>query len=45
MANISKLIAEGTTTAKELESTIGGLGHLALVVPAVHHFLSHLQKL
>ncbi len=33
------------TTAKELESTIGQLGHLALVVPGVHHFLSRLPEL
>jgi hypothetical protein len=44
-ANINKLIADGTSTAKELESTIGRLGHLALVVPGVHHFLSHLREL
>jgi hypothetical protein len=43
--NVSKLIVEGTTTAKELESTIGQLGHLALVVPGVHHFLSRLREL
>ena len=40
--NINKLIADGTSTAKELESTIRQIGHLALVVPGVHHFLSHL---
>jgi hypothetical protein len=40
--NISKLIAEGTTTAKELKLTTGQPGHLALVVPGVHHFLCHL---
>jgi hypothetical protein len=43
--NVSKLIAEGTTTTKELELMIGQLGHLALVVPGVHHFLSHHQEL
>ena len=31
--------------AKALESTIGRLGHLALVVPGVHHFLSRLREL
>jgi hypothetical protein len=44
-SNVSKLITKGTTTAKELESTIGQLGHLALVVPGVHHFLSRLREL
>jgi hypothetical protein len=39
-ANVNKLIAEGITTTKELKSTIGHLGHLALVVPGVHHFLA-----
>ena len=29
----------------ELESTIGRQGHLALVIPFVHHFLSRLQEL
>jgi hypothetical protein len=43
--NVSKPIAKGATTAIELESTIGQLGHLALVVPGVHHFLSRLQEL
>jgi hypothetical protein len=45
MTNINKLIAKGTTTAEELKSTIGQLGHLVLVVPGVHHFLSRLQEL
>ncbi len=42
---MNKLIAEGTTIAKELESMIGRLRHLVLVVPGVHHFLSRLQEL
>jgi hypothetical protein len=45
MTNASKLIAKGAITAKEHESMIGQLGHLALVVPGVHHFLSRLQEL
>jgi hypothetical protein len=45
MMNINKLLVEGLSTAKELESTIGWLGHLALVVPGVHHFLSRLREL
>jgi hypothetical protein len=43
--NISTLLVKGTTTAKELKSMIRHLGHLALVVPGVQHFLSHLQEL
>jgi hypothetical protein len=43
--NISQLLLNGTTTAKELKSTIGCLGHLTLVVPGVHNFLSRLRDL
>ena len=39
-ANVNKLIADGTTAAKELKLSIGCLGHLVLVVPGVHHFLA-----
>jgi hypothetical protein len=42
---INKLLVEGLSTAKELKSTIGRLGHLALVVPGVHQFLSRLREL
>jgi hypothetical protein len=42
---INKLLVEGWSTAKELEPTIGRLGHLALVVPEVHHFLTRLREL
>jgi hypothetical protein len=31
--------------AKELESTIGQLGHITLVVPGVHNLLSLIQEL
>ena len=34
-----------TTTTKEVESTIGRLGHFTLVVPGVHNFLSCLRDL
>ncbi len=43
--DVNQLLAAGTTTAKELELTIGYLGHLALVVPGVYHFLSRLCKI
>jgi hypothetical protein len=42
---INKLLVKGSSTTKELESTIGRLGHLTLVVPGVHHFLSRLREL
>ncbi len=42
---INKLLVEGSSTAKELELTIGRLDHLILVVPEVHHFLSRLREL
>jgi hypothetical protein len=42
---INKILANGSSTATELESTIGRLGHLALAVPGVHHFLSRLREL
>jgi hypothetical protein len=45
MMGISQLLVEGSTTAKELESTIGRLGHLVLVMPGVHHFLGLLCEL
>ena len=43
--DINHLLAAGTTTTKELELTVGQLGHLALVVPGVYHFLSRLREL
>ena len=43
--NVSQLLLNETTTAKELESIIGRLGHLSLVVPGVHNFLSRLRDL
>jgi hypothetical protein len=44
-STINKLLVDGLSTAKELELTIGQLGHLALVVPGVHHFHSCLREL
>ncbi len=43
--DVSQLLDDRTTTAKALKSTIGRLGHLTLVVPGVHHFLSRLREL
>lgn len=44
-AEILDMIVEGEVPTTHLESTIGRLGHLALVLPLVHHFLSRLQEL
>ena len=43
--NVNQLLAARTTTAKELKSRIGHLGHLTLVMPGVYHFLSRLREL
>ena len=45
MTNVNQLLTTGMTTTKELGSTIGRLGHLALVVLGLYHFLSRLCKL
>ena len=42
MDSIYDILARGITTAKELEATIGRLGHLGAIVPFVYHFLSRL---
>ncbi len=44
-ADILDTIVAGEVTTSHLETTIGRLGHLALVIPFVHHFLSRLQEL
>lgn len=44
-ADIMDTIVEGEVDTPKLESTIGRLGHLALVIPFVHHFLSRLREL
>lgn len=42
---IERMLASGRTRAKDLESTIGRLTHLSMVIPGVHHFLSRLRDL
>ncbi|KAL3811131.1 hypothetical protein ACHAXA_005942 [Cyclostephanos tholiformis] len=42
---INKILTRGTSTAKELETTIGQLGHLSAIMPFVYHFLSRLRNL
>ena len=42
---ISNMIVSNSTTADELETTIGRLVHLSMVLPFVHHFLSRIREL
>ena len=44
-ADITTMITAAEVTTTSLESNIGRLGHLALVIPFVHHFLSRLREL
>ena len=43
--DIKQMIDSQRTTKKQLESTIGRLGHIGLVIPWVYHFLSRLLSL
>jgi hypothetical protein len=42
---INKLITKKRVGKKELETTIGRLTHVSMIIPPVHHFLSSLRKL
>ena len=42
---ISKVLDERTVCAKEIETIVGRLVHLSLVLPSVNHFLSRLREL
>jgi hypothetical protein len=42
---IKNLIAKKKVCKKELETTIGRLTHVSMIIPPVHHFLSRLRKL
>jgi len=42
---IHKMIDSGKTTKKDLESTIGRMGHVGFIIPWVFHFLSRLRSL
>jgi hypothetical protein len=44
-AAIQKMVTLKRTTSKDLETTIGGMGHMGFVIPWVHHFLSRLRSL
>jgi hypothetical protein len=43
--SINKILTRGTLTTKELETTIGQLGHLGAIMPFVYYFLSRLRNL
>ncbi len=43
LTEICKMLTNGRTSKKALESTIGWLGHVGFIVPWVYHFLSRLQ--
>jgi len=42
--SVQDLLVKGKARAKELESLIGRLGHLGMVIPFVYHFLSRLRE-
>jgi hypothetical protein len=42
--SIQELLVTGSAKAKELETLIGRLGHLGMVLPFVYHFLSRLRE-
>ena len=44
-AAIVKMLEEGTSTAKNLETNIGRLVHLSMAIPFIHHFMSRLRNL
>ena len=44
-SEINKMISNGETTSADLESTIGRLTHVSMILPPVHHFLSRLREL
>ena len=42
--SIQELLITGSAKAKELETLIGRLGHLGMILPFVYHFLSRLRE-
>jgi hypothetical protein len=42
---IQKMVMSKRTNSKDLETTIGQMGHVGFVIPWVHHFLSRLHSL
>jgi hypothetical protein len=45
LSEINKMLSNGETTPADLESTIGRLTHVSMILPPVHHFLSRLREL
>ena len=45
VAAIERMLEDGMSTAKELETNIGRLVHLGLAIPLIHHFMSRLRDL
>ncbi len=45
LTTIKNIITARQVKTKELESTIGRLTHLSLILPAVHHFISRIREL
>ena len=43
-ADIKSMLTSGSAKAKQLETLIGRLGHLGMVIPFVYHFLSRLRE-
>ena len=41
--DINTIVQRGTSTAPELETLIGRLGHLGVIMPYIYHFLSRLR--
>ena len=42
--SVREILVRGTAKAKELETLIGRLGHLGMIIPFVYHFLSRLRE-
>ena len=42
---ILTILEAGNTSFKELEQVIGGLVHLGIVLPSIHHFMIRLREL
>ena len=45
LALISRMITNKEMTLGNLDTTIGRLTHISMIIPFVHHFLSPLQEL
>ena len=43
--SINEILTRDKSTARELETLIGRLGHLGTIILMVHHFLSQLREL